>query len=468
MQSQTLSISLLTDIKTFSIASSNGKEFYIGFMGNIGGTDFTTLRVSIGTVAESADYRIEDRDRVIQTGTVQSGRPVTVDISSALLVEDSTFQSREKGLHISTSTSNATIFILAENFLSPINHGVFLAYPCLTFANTATYEYYAISTMASEFLRSLVLLVGCEDDTAITITTTQSITLPQDVQVNGSPTLTLTPGSSHNVSLGQMQTLLIVSDSDLTGTKITSNKPLTVISGHECANVPFSESGCEPLAVHVPASITWGNTFMTVPLAGRTAQPSFKFISTEAATVVISCPTETRLFPSATNFEFSTSEYCFIESTKPLLGVEFATGGSLDRQGDPAVTLVSPVKQYINQATFLTLSTSEFPSNFISVTVPIESYNPEEILLDSNPIACEWSMILKDSQLEEPEIVGYGCSKAVSSGRNTPTEHTVSHMASDGLLSVIAYGFNARRSRGYAYLAGQLISVGKFMAMKFN
>ena len=248
----------------------------------------------------------------------------------------------------------------------------------------------------------------------------------------------------------------------MSGTKISSNKPLTVISGHECANVPFSESGCEPLAVHVPPSITWGNTFMIAPLAGRMAQSTFKFISAEVASVVLSCTTESFLVPSTTSYEFSTSEYCFIESTQPLLLVEFATGGSIDSRGDPAVTLVSPVSQYVNKVTFFTLSTADFPSNFISITVPAQSYNPDQILLDDNPIACQWTAITRDVN-DDQQTVGYGCSKTVSSSSGL-TEHTISHTNNSGQFSVIVYGFNANPQYGYAYLAGQIISVdGKFI-----
>ena len=170
-------------------------------MEGIGGIDLSTLRVSIGTIADSANFRVQNRDVLIREGTVTSGNPVAIDIPSNLLVEDSSYQNRWKGIRVSTPTDGATIFVLAETIFSGLNYGVFLAYPCLSFENTATYEYYVISTMASDSLRSLVLLVGCEDDTAITITPTQSITLPQDVQMDGSALTTLTPGSSHAMFL---------------------------------------------------------------------------------------------------------------------------------------------------------------------------------------------------------------------------------------------------------------------------
>ena len=442
-------------------ASSYGKDFYIGFMSNFGGISLTSLRLVIGTTAESADYVVEASEKTIQNGMVSSGTPAVVDIPSdprdlELQVIDSDFANRKKGIHVYT-TGDESIFVIAENFVNPFNYGVFLAYPCLAIETNTSYEYYIISVQANDIIRSQFLLVGCENDTTITVTPTQSLSLPQDPQMATTTSITVEPETavtSHEFTLNQMQTLFVSNANDLTGTKIVSNKPLTVISGHECANVPFSESGCEPLAIQVPPNATWGTKFLLAPFAGRTGVQSFKVISAEPTSIMYKCgSSELQKTADATSFTLNTDEYCYLESSKPLLVVQLSTGGSIDSLGDPAITMISPIDQYINEIAFFSLPTSTFPSNYISVTVSMEHYNPERIFLDGAAIDCDWTEIQNNADV----IIGYGCSKTVSSERNTPKQHTVSHMDADGLISVLVYGFSAAPGRGYAYLAGQNI-----------
>lgn len=430
-------------------------------MRNLGGGAFTTLRLVIGTTAESADYVVEtSAGGMIQMGMVSSGTPVVIEIPSnlELQITESNFENREKGIHVYT-TGDETIFVIGENFVNPLNYGTFLAYPCITVEGDAGYEYYVVSTDdPTDFLQSQFLLVGCEDDTTITVTPSQSISIPQDPQMSMTTSVTVEANTmSDEFTLNQLQTLLISSVDDLTGTKIVSNKPLTVISGHECANVPSSESGCEPLALHVPPHATWGTKFLLAPFAGRTGVQNFKAISAEASSIIYTCGTTSRGAQGMTTLEINTDEYCYVESSQPLLLVQLSTGGSIDSKGDPAVAMISPIDQYVSEIAFFSLPTSTFLSNYISVTVSAEHYNAENIgiMLDGAAIDCEWQEIRNN----EDEIVGYGCSKAVTSGANDPTQHSVTHTGANGLLSVLVYGFSAFPGRGYAYLAGQKIAV---------
>ena len=239
-------------------------------MRNIGGSSFAGFRVTVGTPAEgSVRFIIENNAQVIHNGTVTSNSPVVIDIPNDQQVVASDFANRQKGIHI-YSMERDLIYVVAENFLTFLNHGAYLAYPCFSLGeNNNRYEYGVVSfDDPTDALNSQFLLVGCEDDTVITITPTQSVSLPTDAQ-KSSTAVTIEPDTeSHEITLNKMQTLLVLSVDDLTGSRIISNKPLTVISGHECANIPLSEAGCEPLAVQVPPTATWGTEFLLAPFAG--------------------------------------------------------------------------------------------------------------------------------------------------------------------------------------------------------
>ena len=63
------------------------------------------------------------------------------------------------------------------------------------------------------------------------------IKVPADPQNPSNPTIIINDGNTYTITLHLMQTLLIGALDDLTGTRIISNEPLTVISRHECGIV---------------------------------------------------------------------------------------------------------------------------------------------------------------------------------------------------------------------------------------
>ena len=431
-------------------------------MSNVGGTSFTSLRLQLSTNALAANFVVESMNGIIQEGMVSFGSPVTVGISFDFQVADSNFENREKGIHI-YSTNDEPISVIAENFVFPFNHGVFLAYPCLYFETDSGYEYSVISVDATGSLKSQVLLVGCENDTKIVITPSRDISIPESLQTD-STDMSVDAGSpSNELLINKMQTFLITSEQDLTFTKIVSNKPLTVIAGHECASVPFFSSGCEPLAFQVPPVSTWGTNFFLTAFSGRGigVQSVFKLLTTSinVTTVSFKCGISTSepiIRQISGSFEFLSSENCFLQASAPLLVVQLAQSGSIDEIGDPAIALISPTDQYIHEISFLSLPTSSFPFNYINVVVTLEHFSTSSVILDGEVLDCEWVAILNSSN----SVVGYACNKTMTSGTSSPEQHNVTHSSENGLMSVLVYGFNRRSKTGYAYLAGQQIFVG--------
>ncbi len=94
------------------------------------------------------------------------------------------------------------------------------------------YEYYGISyDTISSYYPSVILLVACENETVVKF-------------------------ASSIITLNSMETYQIESDNDLTGTRITSSKPLSVFSGSDCANVPQNIRDCDHLIEQVPPTVT--------------------------------------------------------------------------------------------------------------------------------------------------------------------------------------------------------------------
>ena len=394
---------------------------------------------------------------VIQTGSVSLNSPATVTFDTTdILVTGSDYTQREKGIHVQ-ATGMESIFVLVTT-RNPQGFGDYLAFPCQRF-EVDDYVYYAVSTTSTSLgFRSQVVLVACEDDTEVMITPTETVNLPMDAQDPNSVQINILAGDDHTVTINQMQTLLIATGgADLTGTKIVSNKPLTVISGHECGNVPESVNFCEQLAVQVPPTSTWGSEFLLAPFTGRTSGQYYKVVaSSNDTTIVYKCGMAnaigTVLMNPGQSFLFRTelTDYCYLFTDKPVLVVQMATGGSVDNVGDPVMAIVPPIPQHVSSASFLSMQTVTFDTHSISVTVAKEYFRPLDILFDGMPLNCIWNEIMNLDDC----VVGFGCNMNVTAG-----SHTVSHRAEGGLLSVMAYGFDSTPLQGYAYTAGITIQL---------
>ena len=384
---------------------------------------------------------------MVYSGTTTDSSPVTVNFPTSLLVNSASYTYRSNGVHVYT-TGYGSISVLVINFRTS-SVGEYLAYPCQD-VGSAPYEYYIVSTLTygrqSEFL-----LVGCDDNTTITITPTQTVSIPVDVQSSSSGFVSVPSGDSHQITLHQMQTLLIgKSSADLTGSRIVSNKPLTVISGHECSDVPSSQFSCEHLAEHIPPTSTWGLEFFLVPFGGRTVGQYYKIVTSQGATVVVrTCnlvTTSQTLSFAGSSFTFFTSSttYCSVVANKPILVAQLGLSRVSNDMGGPIISILPSLDQYRNQYSFLSLNTTDFNNHQISVSVLAQDYQPNSIRLDGQPINCSWSAIYNNGGT----IVGYGCHRSVTG----VTTHIVSHDNPIGKLAVLVHGWSF--STGYGYLAG--------------
>ena len=143
-------------------------------------------------------FNIETTSGMIYTGTTTASSPVTVNLTTSLQTFNSTYSNHDKGIHV-YSTGEGSISVLAINY-EPTSVGEYLAYPCQEIGGSARYEYFIVSTdTLATVASSEFLLVGCDDNTSITITPTQSFSLPLDVQSSTSVLTSVSRGTNHNI-----------------------------------------------------------------------------------------------------------------------------------------------------------------------------------------------------------------------------------------------------------------------------
>ena len=412
--------------------------------------------VMIRTPFDQADYVIESSDGQIASGTVTSGNPAVVRVDSSYLVTSSDFVDRVKGIRVRATSPNQIYVLVVTSyndfgfFKSLIGYGSYLVHPNNEYP-TDDYVYFAVSFESTPDRNDIgdVLLIGNHNETFVSITPAQDVILPADAQSNSS-LVEVAAGTTHNVTLNSFQTLGFSTVLDLTGTKIISDKPLTVITGHQCAQIPSTTGFCEPLYIHLPPTINWGRSFLMAPFGGRTADQYYKLVTSEESTTIhYRCGTdnsvslERPIAGSGHLLSLSNDSYCYLNASSPVFLVQMSPGSLTDSLGDPALAIVPPTSGHVKSASFLNLP-ADFPNNYITVTVLAEHFIPSQILFDGNPLSCSWNAIRNTFS---DDIVGHGCTHAVSSGT-----HVVTHSGDDGVLSVVAYGWNNPLSLGYAYL----------------
>jgi hypothetical protein len=224
----------------------------------------------------------------------------------------------------------------------------------LLFPTNAWRGDYFVMTWRETAQRSPTLLAvtAYQDDTRVTITAKATTTaeggapsfvanVPQEVTLNSGDVLQI--GS---VALG----------ADLTGSRVTSDKPVQVIGGHYCANVPDGFGYCDHLEESMFPVDALSNRYL-VNAPAVTTIPNGKenivrIVATQPGTTLSYDPPQagapTAIAEAGSFVEISrqAASYMISANHKVLVGqlMEGSTAGG--NTGDPAMTLAVPVEQY--------------------------------------------------------------------------------------------------------------------------
>ena len=388
-------------------------------------------------------------------------------------VREFTFSAEDYALRNTTDRSKG-IIIKAENekqifvYGAQDRHGTtdsFLVLPPHDLG-AVSYTYIAAMIHTVDTIRngqvdihSLVGIVSVENDTMLTITPTHNVTIGTE---------TVAAGDSINVTLARAETLLIAYVGDLTGTKVTSNRPISFFSGDQCTNIPSGVPHCDQIVEQLPPVEAWGRQFATAPLKTRISFDVFRFVASENTTTVsITCVLSNGTQGYVDKFRLSeggfvdvqvrSTHFCWIEADKRILILQFAVGQTADdvMSSDPFMALVPAVSHYTNTFTLPIVDSSlnDF-THYLNIIIPADHYQPDQIFLDGQSLqnlALEFVAIVHNG-----ETMAYATQVEVSA-----TTHTLMHGNSTGVIGVVSYGFAS--SASYGHIAGmQLAWISEF------
>ena len=349
-----------------------------------------------------------------------------------------------KGVYIRADSD--TLIVIGQNEANGTSD-TFFAMPYKISSVITEYVYYGISVPGySSSYQSAILIVGTEDNTVMKLTVTQTTTTN-----TGN---TLYTGREYSFVINRLQTFYIRSTGDLTGSKIVTDKQVSVFSGHELAQIPQDLCCGDLLIEQVPPVTSWGRVFYTMPLATRRSYTIKVLASHNWTEITVYCNNleeshdinEGQYF----NKTLSCQEYCVVYSNKPVLVVQFSHGFDEDGKGEPMMTIIPDTLQYSYKfpvSSFLNTTQSAYEQN-VNIIVLAQYFQPEMIQLIS-----EGSNISLNTQEWVPIRVKH-TTEAYATQVNISGVAEIVHSNKEALMSITVYGFFDSGSYGHSGRSG--------------
>lgn len=178
---------------------------------------------------------------------------------------------------------------------------------------------------------------------------------------------------------------------DLTGSHVTTTKPVQVIGGHYCANVPETTGYCDHIEESMFSVDALGKRYM-VSAPAVTTLPAGKVewirvIATQPNTTLTYNPPQagapTTIANAGDFIEIPSSTASFlIEANEKILVAQYMSGQDAGGgTGDPAMALAVPVEQF--RTSYLFHAPTNYESNYVDVTAPMGA----TVMLDGAPLA---------------------------------------------------------------------------------
>lgn len=296
-------------------------------------------------------------------------------------------------------------------------------------------EYMAMGYKYSEGLLSQFAIIATEEETVVTITPTantstgHAATVPFSVSMRKGDVFQV---SSHNeTSAG----------TDLTGSKITSNKNIAVFSGHQCAYVPEGIVGCNHLAEQMPPITSWGEMFIVGKLFNRSKYTVRVLAHQDNTQIYLNSELVGTLNAGEVYENSELTGNTSISSSRPVLVAQYSQGFlNNDYIGDPMMLLVTPTEQFMSSYRFATPKSGDW-YHYVNVTIPTAAVS--SIRIDGKPL---------DANVEFQQVANSMYSIAqlnVSYGT-----HTISADQSFGMYSY-GFGYGTQAYDAYGTMGGQ-------------
>lgn len=434
-----------------ALRTSRGKEFYCmvmrynGTPDSLGGFDGNHyIRVFLSSPYAATAIITVDSPAFQRTAYLVPN--VVTSVSLPFEVEDTIPEAvTHQAIHIVADT-DITAYVIYHKLYSTDSY---MALPVTALGSDYTAVCYQTSWQqtAPEFG-----VVATEDATVVTITPTSSTFMGHQV------------GVPWSVTLNKGESYLVYGDPsddycDLTGTNVSSDKPIAMFSGHERTAIP-GDSGRsrDCLVEQIPPNSTLGTSFITVPFAPRPfpLYDVFRIVAPVDSTTISINGAVVRSLSAGQFYEFQSSQATQIQTSNPVIVAQYSLSGT-DSSGiygglsgyvpwDPAMMIIPPTQQFLDDYTFANSVDTAFSSSYVNVVIPDAAIG--SLRLDGQPVTATFY-----------PIPGSGYSYA-----QIQDEQGSHHITADKPFGIYVYGFGIADSyantggAGFKVLNGLLVT----------
>ena len=231
------------------------------------------------------------------------------------------------------------------------------------------------------FYPGFYAVVASENGTTVSIASspTSQIRVGAGLAANGSGTVTLNAGDVLQVLSGNNAAY------DLTGTRVSSDKPIQVIGGHDCTYVPSSVAACDHLEESMFPLVTLGSDYIVsaTSLPGQTTPKAVftRVVAVDANTTLTYDPPSAAWPASIASaggyIELDSAAAYRITASGRIIVSQYMKGQQAGGSaGDPAMALAVTTPQF--RRDYLFHAPVNYTYSYVNVTAP----SGAQVLLD--------------------------------------------------------------------------------------
>jgi len=337
-----------------SSQSNEGTSFWLGFMQHFQGTENTKVVMITSKTNTSGTISVPLKNWS-QSYTVQANEVTLITMPDFTQTVGSEFVNNNG---ILVQSNDPVSVYMHQYFIYRAEASVVL--PTDAIGNA----YYTISyeggTWDNEAYPSEFLIVGVEDNTLI------DITLGANSR-KGKP-----KGSTFSIVLNEGETYQVRAEgqSDLTGSFVSSDKPVALFSGNAWTQIPSSCGFRDNLLEQMYPVSTLGTAFVTIPNKS-VVYDIYRILATEDATFVQvngSNP-KTYTLSAGEYVDYTASLPAFIQADNPIMVAQYMIGSTCNGLGigDPAMVLLNSIEQTRDTVTLYNSRLQNIQRNFINI-----------------------------------------------------------------------------------------------------
>ncbi len=385
---------------------NRGKDFRVAFLQTNGADDAPQFALVIAAERPcSGTLTYERSGRTVAIPGLQPNTPIRIqlDTNQLLLPNPARYPISNYTVHL-TFTEEVVVYGVntqrwsSDSYLALPKEVLGNDHIILSYPNTIDPNPSAAFSRASDF-PSQFAVIATEDNTVLTITPSARISSRPDV---AQFTVPLNAGEVYFAqAFGRAGT-------DLTGTRVSSNRPVVVYGSHQRANIPWDEAvGRDHLVEQLPPISRWGQRAIVTPhyQIPKTV-PDHNIVRILAAqnnTQVFVDSVFLRTLAANEVVEIDLSRPKLITASAPILVSQFHhstvderfVSQPNDSVGDPFMMLVPSQEQFDSVYWFESYATKDFFFHFVNVVIPTERIG--SLRMDGVPVTAPFQRVEKTS-----------------------------------------------------------------------